>query len=576
MTRTAAHARRPTFAGQGMVEEDYALAGAVRANEDSVAHSLQRMVGNQRAGRLSAVEPRIQRNGNGPLLLTDRPWEEIEKERNPARKLFLGEDKSGLPKPDFSQLPIKLQMPVEEPEPAPVDPLTRARNMPLLLYDRKTSRRIHQREKRAEKSAAKRLAAANQPAVPKPQKTNPTQQFYQSMQARLKSIRSMQGAEDFSKEIAELEHGTFMGAVQKGETRQDPGRNAVSGAAGALEGRITIKAREKAAHGLLTPRKQTTIATRNKLRTIVDKLDQAGVQRDKEFFRASGEEATINTKRGELEALRVKAVARLQSINNALAGIQGSTQDSPAAADVAEAAVNVPVDAELDGADPDIAVAETAWTTVTHQGHVRAAKDALIDGYKAPDPRLMRPHVAEYLKLKLRFNMNITRTAAENLANTQLAQQKNIPKAVWMKAVLGYEENKKWNPNNTLYLRPVADVRGFHAHVSVFRGTIVAGGNVPVPQPAATIRDIFFASSADPMQASHLTLEIAEAGSPLNPHVYRGGPSDWGRINTEFGVNAVAAELDMRNELAAELAAALVRIQTAVNDEGIDEWPVYG
>lgn len=524
------------------------------------------------------VDP-LERARNMPLMLTDRPWSEIEKERDPAYQLMFGEDKSGLPKLDMSQLPITMEPePEPEPEETVMDKVNRE-SKTLMLTDRpwkeiqKEQRRVRQQKKRAERSAKKRSEA--KPPDPKKPRPSPVNDFHQQMMARIKAIRGMEGSEHFSKDIAELEHGQLRGYHKSSDTDKPTKKGETESFASGVEKKISIKVREKTSLSLLKPRKEVIVNIRKKIAEAMDEGNSTSTQRDKEFFRESGEEKLIDDGIPLAQGLRDKVNARVRAINDMTSELESSKQDSEATALKAEAMQTVPEDAEIDNYSTVTTPLQANARKVSNPAQLKIAKKAFVETYSA-DPHKARPHVIQYLVKKVQNRNPVTRTEADVLVMQQVNAQRSIPKAVWIRDILGYQENKKWNPGNTLYLRGRNQVRGEDTHVSVFRGTIIAGGEVPVnpPATATSIRDIFFASSVNRLEASHLTMEVDVPGSTRNPHVYRGGPADTARIVAEFGApNAVAVENEMRAELAAELLRAEGVIQTIIDQKGSDFWP---
>lgn len=528
----------------------------------------------------SSQEPPVQQPPvqQAPLMLTDRPWSEIEKERDPAYQLMFGEDKSGLPKTQIGSMPITLPQPEEEePEETIQERIERESNT-LRLTDRPwreiqgEQRRERQRRKRAEASAKRRAEAPEQ--GPRPQRTNEVDTFYKQMIARLNTMRGIAASSHYVPELADIEHRQL--SRKEGKIYTDSGRNEIDANATALHGKITIRERENVVKLVLMPKKQTTARAVARLKAAISSATDKGVEPFKDYFTTSGEKATIDTNKPRAEALRTRAEARNNQLAQVISDLGNSDQTSPAAASAAESAQDHADDADIGNyatiTDPLV----EAIGKVQDQGRRRDAKLAYIDA-KAVTLHL-RDHVRDYVKNKVKFVNERTVADTDALINQQHTSQRNIPKKLWMTDIFGYTQNDRWDPTNPLYLRACKDVEGFKTHMSIFRRTIDADGLTSVAPPAneTTIRDAFFKTSSDVMEASHITMEIGGPGDARNPHFYRGGPNGMGRLKTQFG-NARWASV--KDKLKAEFDAELLRAKNAAKDAidagGIDTWPVY-
>jgi hypothetical protein len=104
-------------------------------------------------------EEQTQSQGSQPLMLTDRPWSEIEKERSPVRKLLQSERPS-LPQMPMPNMPNPIQIPPQSPR----------SNEPLMLTDKPWSEmeKEKSREQPAQDPAKWKKGAKPKP-VPKAQ-----------------------------------------------------------------------------------------------------------------------------------------------------------------------------------------------------------------------------------------------------------------------------------------------------------------------------------------------------------------------------------------------------------------------
>lgn len=542
--------------------------------------------------REETVMERIGRESK-TLRLTDRPWEEIERERDPMRKFFrnmIMQHHSRLQPNPFASV-----LGGTRPPPPP---------QPLLLQDAATVERNKQRyrqqikplrrAKAKAKAKAKREASPtlNLPAAPKPPDTKASD-FHNTFMQRIERLRNLPSGRDFTSQLSELAYEKA--SSKGGKLRTDAGRLELTGFADTLEAQIKeterkkqLKLREDAVAADLRNTQRDMTAAQAAIKQPVDKARNASTQLWKRYFRASGEEATLDAQLPIAVDLLDKVgirIAALRDIQNRLAA---STQASEALAVEADTQRAGPDDAAIAGHAATTTLLKDSANTIGNYGNVTNKKRAMVDTFAAANQML--PHVKNYVSREILPVQNIAYRDAKQLMRNKLHEQKNIPNRIWLKNIFDYVESPRHrDPSNPVFIHKIPDIDGVHAHASIFKDTIVSAGTVSIlpPNTADSIRDIFFRSSGSVMQAAHITMEVAEHGSPRNPHCYRGGPTQTDRLQAyyhgakqvPYGTPAVptdkwrVVEAEMRSRLAAEETRIRDAANAVINNHGTADWP---
>lgn len=605
--RTPAHAR--AIRNRALAEEAAPFYSASNAGEairraqrgdgatsQSDAMLLQRTIGNQAVGRLlqRAPTPVVQRVGeddeelppmpssSGPLLLTDRPWEQIERERNPlhqmARQEVFGEDRSGLPRPTLPQAPIqiegvhlnsrgKLEETPKEPELPPMP----SADGPLLLTDKPWKEIVGPRL-RAERK--KRRDADRD------DRAEERTQFLESIRRRVAAVRAL--GEHSETEAAEGLEGRF----SKPQAVQGLGdrnvRNSVDSELAQIEGPATAKSstRKEAAEVVQRIRLKTT-----RFSEIVKAIGAAlvateGATFDKTlsfFDDPGGEKEVVTNNRALLTAARLKARGRMAVLKPWVDGVNDPTD--PTEVGLAKAAEVSPDDAEVEAAPTKVEEIGKAAGKARDFSAVKKRKEDLIATYKLAPYKLL-PHVGDWLLRKYLMLESTDKTGLTAEILKKLSDQRNVPKRVFLKDVLGYTLVER--PKGRLYLRHVQSLEvtkagkksTYEVHISVFADTVTAGTQDVSVETKEDITDTLLAANTDRMRAAHVTLELfPQAEYKRNPHWYRGGPWD----QKDLAVKADDAPNDVRDTLADRMDDEIDRTKDEVEDVitagGSPAWP---
>jgi hypothetical protein len=555
---------------------------------------LQRTIGNQAVGRLLAhtAAPVIQRNGNeneeekppltaasspsAPLLLTDRPWEQIERERNPlhkmAREQVFGENHSDLPKPRKPDGPITLEgihltnSGKVAPNPEPLN-IPMPVQQPLALTDRPWSQIVS--EKRKAKREEKRG-----------ERKGKRDQFLAEIKQQVEAIRKQGSTED--RERAER-------LLAQAESEQGQSGMGDAGARLKLKGKLTTmqqkiqtRGNSSAVSERLWAKARRYEQIKKRLRLTLPRFAQATFLAHIDYFDGPGDaKQVVDANLPTAQQAALDAEARRSELDSAVRRLDNRT-DNQTALTAAEALETKPVDATIDGAPGLIDTLTQAYDTAINSGQRRSRKETLLDTYLHVPHKLM-PHVRDWIKKKYSFDEGIKKVDFVKQITSKLQAQRRIPKRVMLKDVMGYDLVER--PKGRLYLRHVAPItlsngaatKAYEVHISVFANA-VQQGEIDISDAAntkqAVASKLLAANAGNYNLSAHATLELFEqADFKKNPHYYLPGTFEPRQLHQKSTDPANSVSNLMSQRLATESTRLENEAETLINAGGTAAWP---